>query len=324
MKWVNVMNQVYLFCGTEELIIKNKMDKVIKSHHGNEDNMIIYDMDEINVGMAMQDAITMPFITDKKLIILKNPTFLSTQKGDLSHDIPTLMDYLDHPLATTVLIIDATNIKLDERKEVVKKLLKVAEVSETKELTPIEEEGWLKRQFALEGIEIRDDVVKLFFNRLGRNLLNAKNEVNKLINYVNGRKIITAKDVNEVVTKELEQEIFAISNAILEKNKEKTITTYQELIKSGKDATQLISMVARSMMDNLAISHLIAAQYSQNDIASTLGVSSGRAYYMIKNAKVFHSDLIKDHIQKLADLDYKIKTGQIEATTGLELFLFGL
>jgi DNA polymerase-3 subunit delta len=167
-------------------------------------------------------------------------------------------------------------------------------------------------------------VVKLFFNRIGRNLLNAKNEVEKLINYVNGRKIITAKDVVEVVTKELEQETFALTNAILEKDKEKIITTFQELIKGGKDSTQLLSMIARSMMDNLIVNHLLTAEYSQNDVANCMGVSSGRAYYMIKNAKVFHLELIQDRITQLAEIDYKIKTGQIEAMTGLELFLFGL
>ena len=318
------MNQVYLFCGTEELIIKNKIDKVINTHQGCDFNMITYDMEEVNVGEAIRDAITMPFMSENKIIILRNPTFLSTQKGDISHQIQDFLDYLDHPLETTVLIIDATNIKLDERKEVVKRLLKVATVSETKELTPIEEEGWLKRQFALEGIEIRDEVVKLFFTRMGRNLLNAKNEVSKLVNYVNGRKIVTAKDVTEVVTKELEQEVYTLSNAILGKDKDNIITTYQELIKSGKDTMQLVSMVARSMMDNLVVSQLLAAGYNQGDVANTLGVSSGRAYYMVKNAKVFHVDLIRDHIQKLATLDYKIKTGQIEAMTGLELFLFGL
>lgn len=318
------MNQIYLFCGTEELIIKNKIDKLLKNMQNDAIDTTSYDLEETNVSDVIQDAITMPFMCEHKIIIVKNPIFLSAQKSDVPHNIKTFADYIDHPMTTTTLIIDATNIKLDERKELVKKLLKVAEVSETKELTPIEEEGWLKRQFALEGIDIKDDVVKLFFNRIGRNLLNAKNEVEKLVNYVNGRKIITAKDVVEVVTKELEQETFALTNAILEKDKEKIITTYQELIKGGKDSTQLLSMIARSMMDNLVVNHLLMAGYSQNDVANCVGVSSGRAYYMIKNAKVFHLELIQDRITQLAEIDYKIKTGQVEAMTGLELFLFGL
>ncbi len=319
-----MMKNIYLFLGSEEIIIKNKIDLLIKKQNCDEYNISTYDAETVNISEAISNAITMPFMSEKKVVIIKNPTFLSASKTEIVHNTNAFLQYLAEPMDTTILIIMALNIKLDEKKDFVKKLLQVAEVNDTKKLSPDEEEGWLIRQLELVGMQIRQDAVKAFFSRIGHNLANAKNEIDKLINYVNGRKLITIKDVNEVVSKELEQETYALTSAILEKNKEKIITTFQELTKSGKDSVQLLSMIARSMSENLIVNQMLENGFSQNDIASFLDVSPGRAYYMIKNSKVFHLSIIQERINQLADLDYKIKTGQIESMAGLELFLFSL
>jgi DNA polymerase-3 subunit delta len=318
------MKSIFLFLGNEELIIKNKIDKIIKTSGCDGFNISSYDLEEVNISMVIQDALTQPFLCPSKVIVMKNPIFLTSTKSDVKHNTKMFMDYLNNPLDSTILIIDATRLSLDEKKDYVVKLLKVSETSETKELTPVEAEGWLKRQFAIENVEIKDDAIKLFFSRVGRNLLNAKNEVDKLLNYINPRKVITSKDVSEVVTKENESEVFALTNAIIDKNKEKTITIYYELTTGGKDVMQLLGLVSRCMIDILVVGAMLANGYKQTDVANSMKVSSGRAYYLVKNAKAFRQDVVEENILKLANLDYKIKSGQVEPTSGLELFIFGV
>lgn len=318
------MKDIYLFTGNEELIIKNKIDNIIKSVNVDVYNILTYDMEEVNVATAILDASTVPFMSAYKVIILKNPTFLSSAKTEINHNKKAFIRYLENPSSSTVLIINACNIKLDERKEEVVKLLKVAEVNETKELNDVEAIGWLKRQFLREGVNISDDAANMFFARVGKNLMIAKNEVDKLLNYVAGKDKITAKDVNDVVTREVETEVFALTNAIIDKDKNRIIKTYRDLTYVGKDAVQLMGLVSRSMLDTYYTKIMISLNYSQNQISELMGVSSGRAYYLIKNAKAFSIAALEENITKLANLDYKIKTGQIEATRGLEYFLFGL
>src|SRR5690554_6785273 len=132
------MKDIYLFTGNEELIIKNKIDNIIKSVNVDVYNILTYDMEEVNVATAILDASTVPFMSAYKVIILKNPTFLSSVKTEINHNKKAFIRYLENPSSSTVLIINACNIKLDERKEEVVKLLKVAEVNETKELNDVE------------------------------------------------------------------------------------------------------------------------------------------------------------------------------------------
>ncbi len=44
---------------------------------------------------------------------------------------------------------------------------------------------------------------------------------------------------------------------------------------------------------------------------------------MIKNAKSVNMNIVKKHLKKLEEIDYKIKTGQLDKKIGLELFILG-
>lgn len=318
------MNNIFLFYGNEELIIKNKIDKLVKSTQCDQFNITSYDLEEVNVALALQDASTLPFMGDNKVVILRNPYFLTTSKVEINHNTKVFSKYLTNPAPYTLLIIDATFLTLDDKKPYVKELLKVAEVSNTKELSAIEAEGWLKRQFEIKGITIKDETVKLFFNNIGKNLLNAKQEVDKLLNYIGERKNITNKDVSDVVTKEIESDVYSLTSAIMEQNRQKIMNIYHDLTKSGKDAFQLFALISRSMRNVCIVNHMLDNNYKQNEIAQALNVSPGRAYYMIKEARGIKKENINKNICRLADLDYKIKSGQVEVTSGLEFLLFGL
>ena len=63
--------------------------------------------------------------------------------------------------------------------------------------------------------------------------------------------------------------------------------------------------------------------YKQIDIANTLGVSTGRAYYIIKSARTFKIDILEKLLLQLHNLDFQIKSGKVDKTTGFEMFLFG-
>ena len=50
---------------------------------------------------------------------------------------------------------------------------------------------------------------------------------------------------------------------------------------------------------------------------------SCRTYYIMKNARGVSTDIVVKHLKTLEEIDYKIKTGQIDKKIGLELFILG-
>lgn len=317
------MKNVFLFYGNEELMIKNKIDKLVNSITDNQYNINVYDMQINNVSMAVQDLLTPPFLSDNKVVIIKNPIFLTKLKSEIEHKTEMLLNYLDNIEETSYLIIDASGLKIEENNSLYKKLKQKGEVSETKELSQVEMKGWLKRKFAIIGKEITDEAVLLFFERIGWNLLTANNEFDKVANYVGLKETITLSDIEKVVVKELETDVFKLTNALQEGDRKQVILLYQDLVKTGNDPVKLLGLVSKTVKDTYNVCLMLEKGYKQIDIANTLGVSTGRAYYIIKSARSFKIDKLENLLLQLHDLDYRIKTGRIDKNTGFEMFLFG-
>ena len=95
--------------GSEELLLKQRLEKFKKQYKINDQdmNLSIYYPDETSMDVILQDAITPPFLTEYKMVILRKPTFLTTekQKNVSDEDIAAFNDYIAHDNPTTIFII---------------------------------------------------------------------------------------------------------------------------------------------------------------------------------------------------------------------------
>ena len=315
------MINVYLYKGTEPFLINTKIDMLVKESKANEFNISTYDCNEVDLSLAIQDAASLPFLSDSKVVIIKNPTFLTNDK---SHNVSSLIKYIDNPMERTYLIINACGIKINEKLEIVKLLNKKAVVNETKEIEEVEFKGWIKRQCDISDVRVEEEAIKSFYIGVGKDLVNAKNELDKMISYVGYNGLITKEIVNSLTSRGIQNNVFELSSAILTGNKNLIYKTYQKLVTNGVDIYTLINLTTKLMKDNLTVNLLLEEGLKQGEIAAQMGISPNRAYYLIKDAKKLDLENIKSYIVKLAELDYKIKSGHIEPKKGFEVFLFSL
>ena len=94
-----------------------------------------------------------------------------------------------------------------------------------------------------------------------------------------------------------------------------------ELSLNTNDTLGILGMISKAFIELLITSKLLLAGYNNHDIATLCNISKGRAYYLIKDAKNFKIEELNRYIENLAELDYKIKTGQIPKNVGFELLL---
>lgn len=318
------INNIYLFTGEEKFVVQTKIQKVASDSEASEYDVITYDLEEVNLSSAITDALTLPFISKKKVIILKNPTFLCA-KSNINHDIKALEKYISNPMESTILIIDASGMKINDKSKILELLRSKVICNDTKPIDETIFNGWVSRQFTPLGKEIRDDAIKLFTKRVGyKDMTNAKTEIDKLISYVGERNVITKDDVSKVVTKELQNDIFSLANAIVNLDKEKIINIYLDLIALDNDVNMIISLVTKTIREYLLTKSYLDMGLKQQELADRMNVSTQKAYHLIKNSKDIDKGTFEEYIKKLGDLDYKIKSGQVDSKTGFEFFLFGL
>ena len=111
---------IYLFTGTSEIFIKNRIKRILQGYGKQQYTVIRYDMENTSLSTILNDAITVPLLEDLKVIIIKNPTFLGKSKDDSAKEYKEFIKYLKNPCEYTVLMIDANNFKINQSNEVYK------------------------------------------------------------------------------------------------------------------------------------------------------------------------------------------------------------
>ena len=315
---------IYLFTGTSEIFIKNRMNRIIQSFNKYEYTIIKYDMETTSLSTVLSDAITVPFLEELKIIILKNPKFLTKSATSTKDEIKAMLKYLKSPCDSTLLIIDATNTVINQSNEIYKMLKNVARIIDYPDPEEIELKGWIVRSFDANGIDIKDDALTLLLEYIGDDQARLSQEINKLSSYVGKGGTIRKEDIKLLVPKNINNEIYLLIKAIINHDLALTNQIYDNLITHTKDSLTIFSLISNKFKELLSTYRLLKYGYSQSDIAKFYNVSTGKAYYIVQEARAFKLSDLEFYIDKLAELDYQIKSGKLDKTIGLELLLLKL
>lgn len=315
---------IYLFTGTSEIFIKNRMNRIIQSFNKYEYTIIKYDMETTSLSTVLSDAITVPFLEELKIIILKNPKFLTKSATSTKDEIKAMLKYLKSPCDSTLLIIDATNTVINQSNEIYKMLKNVARIIDYPDPEEIELKGWIVRSFDANGIDIKDDALTLLLEYIGDDQARLSQEIDKLSSYVGKGGTIRKEDIKLLVPKNINNEIYLSIKAIINHDLALTNQIYDNLITHTKDSLSIFSLISNKFKELLSTYRLLKYGYSQSDIAKFYNVSTGKAYYIVQEARAFKLSDLEFYIDKLAELDYQIKSGKLDKTIGLELLLLKL
>ena len=315
---------IYLFTGTSEIFIKNRMNRIIQSFNKYEYTIIKYDMETTSLSTVLSDAITVPFLEELKIIILKNPKFLTKSATSTKDEIKAMLKYLKNPCDSTLLIIDATNTIINQSNEIYKMLKNVARIIDYPDPEEIELKGWIVRSFDANGIDIKDDALTLLLEYIGDDQARLSQEIDKLSSYVGKGGTIRKEDIKLLVPKNINNEIYLLIKAIINHDLALTNQIYDNLITHTKDSLTIFSLISNKFKELLSTYRLLKYGYSQSDIAKFYNVSTGKAYYIVQEARAFKLSDLEFYIDKLAELDYQIKSGKLDKTIGLELMLLKL
>ena len=315
---------IYLFTGTSEIFIKNRMNRIIQSFNKYEYTIIKYDMETTSLSTVLSDAITVPFLEELKIIILKNPKFLTKSATSTKDEIKAMLKYLKSPCDSTLLIIDATNTVINQSNEIYKMLKNVARIIDYPDPEEIELKGWIVRSFDANGIDIKDDALTLLLEYIGDDQARLSQEIDKLSSYVGKGGTIRKEDIKLLVPKNINNEIYLLIKAIINHDLALTNQIYDNLITHTKDSLTIFSLISNKFKELLSTYRLLKYGYSQSDIAKFYNVSTGKAYYIVQEARAFKLSDLEFYIDKLAELDYQIKSGKLDKTIGLELLLLKL
>lgn len=318
------MNQVFLIYGEEEFILKKHLDVLKKKLLGDDvdNNVSVYDLYHDPLDLVLEDCDTIPFLSEKKIVIANNPFFLTGEKvkTDFENNLDNLIKYIENPTDFSYLIFYLKAPKLDERKKVVKKLKGMAKVLEANALSDNELIKQLKKIASKSEFVISNDAVELLTARTGKKFGIAYQELGKLMLYKANEKEITVKDVDEMVSRSLEDNVFELIDYVLRKETAKSLLIYRDLLKFNEEPIKINAILASQFRLMLQCKVLYKRGYSQKEIASYLKVHPYRVKLAMEKANNYNDKVLINTLYDLGDIDFKIKSGQVNKELALELF----
>ncbi|CCV64285.1 DNA polymerase III, delta subunit (HolA), fragment [Alteracholeplasma palmae J233] len=182
---------------------------------------------------------------------------------------------------------------------------------------------YIKRVLKNEGFIIDDIAANELSIRVDYDLYALDLEINKLKLYSYDTKKITIELIKELVSKNLEDNIYELTKLVLEEKIEKAHEVFKDLMQTNEEPLRIINQLGQRVRELMYAKDLLNQHYNQEQIAQYFNYKKGRAYFLIKDAKVVKQEKLEYLLSSLSQLDFKIKSGNIDKKIGLELLILG-
>ena len=201
---------------------------------------------------------------------------------------------------------------------------KTAAVLEAKKLNEGELKAWIRERAALNGVQIDESAVEVILTLAGANLFILTNEIDKLALYANDTKRIDEQMAEKMVSRSLEQNIFSLVDKVVHRKIEEALRIYYDLLKQNEEPIKILSVITGQFRLIYQVKELARRGYGQQQIAGYLKIHPFRVKLAAGQAQLFADEELAAIISLLADADYQMKTGGMNKTMLIEMFLFRL
>lgn len=319
-------NRLVILYGLDTYRIKQRTIHYLEKSQIDEADTQVFDLDEWNVDELVNASMTIPFFSDKKAVVGLNAFFLAGQKGakDTFHDVDYLYRYFASPSESTLLILQVPGDKLSIPKPIMALLDLNAEVEKFDISNKYDLYEIARVLFQKEQLSITPDALEELVNRSDESAILMEKEIEKISTYAMGSSVITIDMIQTLTPKNLEDNVFELVNQLVSRNIKQGLRMLADLSKMNVDPTVILSALANKFLEIAHAKALLKQKTSQEEMMKYFGYSKGRMYYVQKNANEVPMELLTKCINDLEQIDYKIKSGQMDKKLALELFILGL
>lgn len=289
-------------------------------------NHLVYDGQEVSFASIIE-AIKAPPMFDKgKVIEWRYPSFVKMKESDLQA-FEMALDALD-TYGGTALVFTVADGECDVGTEkrpgkFVKRFGERCNIVDFPRSSDSALMGWLKRHFEKEGINVSREALEALIFRSGRSMDVLSGEVIKLSCYLhaNKRDILTPKDVELVASSTPECDTYALTNAILDRNRKAAYLALNEMKRERIDPTVIIGMMARTYSELVAVVGMMEEGTGKAEIERATGIHPFRVKSYMTASRLFKKGAPKAILDELSRVDVGAKFGGVSGFCAIEMFI---
>ncbi|MBO1161873.1 DNA polymerase III subunit delta [Streptococcus thermophilus] len=263
-----------------------------------------FDMSETDYQDAELDLESMPFFADEKVVIFDHFADMTTAKKSYLDEkaLKRLENYLQSPVETTRLVLEANSLKDTELRT------------------------YFQKQAHQEGLTFDKGVFEELLVKSSFDF----SDIQKNLAFLKGYKTegnISSQDIMEAIPKSLQDNIFDMTQLLLRGQIQDVRELVHDLRLQGEDEIKLIAVMLGQFRTYLQVKLLSAQGKSEQQIVSSLSdylsrkVNPFQVRYAIRDSRHLSVAFLKTTIKTLVETDYQIKTGTLDKDYLLDLAL---
>lgn len=322
---------VYLFTGIErylmdktlELLKEKYIDKSFETL-----NYIVLDGKEVEFKDILDACETLPFMSQKKIVVIKDINEVMGNKGvdfdkKLSDYITKLDDYL------IFIIIDKSN-NMGQSTNIYKTVKKLGGIVEFEKLKGRDLSLWVEKKFKGFKKAISYDNIIYFLQSSSYNAYNSpktlydlENEILKIVNFTDNKEI-TREDIDLVLSRTLDTNIFNLLSYINKKDTDAALRTFNELYISNEPIQLILSMVARQIRLMLSYKLFKERGDTEGSIQKKMQIKDYEFKRISQEASNFSKEYLIQALELILKFDIKQKTSSHDEKLAFEMLIVQL
>ena len=238
--------KAYLLCGEEAYLKVQYKKKLQEAILGADDtmNLNIYIGKGIDTRAVIEQAETMPFFADHRVILIENSGLFKTANEELAEYLKKVPD------ETVFVFVEDEVDKRGKMYKAVKNVGRIVEFNRQDEKTLMQ---WILGILKREKKKITQQTMELFLERTGNDMENISHELEKLFAIQWDVKMITQEDVIEMTAEKTENKVFEMIRAIAEKRQRDALDFYYDLLALKESPMKILYLLVRQFQALLQV-----------------------------------------------------------------------
>ncbi|NOW07795.1 DNA polymerase III subunit delta [Clostridium beijerinckii] len=317
----------YIFCGLDEEFIKDGINIIIKKNvpeEFRELNLIRIDGMNTSFDFIMNACETMPFMGEKKVVVVYRANFLQDKTDSSGSKIYNdLKNYISNLPPYTVLIMYYLLNDKRDRPNKNKKLATIGKSLTVVYCDKLKRDKYLKKVsevFKEKGKQIGRTELSYFCEKVYNNFDIIKREADKLIAYCNEREI-KKEDIDILISNSSEDDTFDLVELIATKKIDKAIDTMKEILYKSDQHMLIISAIQKHFLRLYEIKIKLSNGKKVDDFMLDYRLPQFVCEKLIMQTNKFTEKQLSELIKLCVNTETKLKSTGIDKNMEMEFLL---
>ena len=180
---------------------------------------------------------------------------------------------------------------------------------------------WILEFLKKENKKITERDLDFFLEKTGTNMENIRGELEKLMCYCLGRDVVTARDIEEICVRQVNNQIFDMINAVAAKRQKRAMELYYDLLTLKEPPMRILYLITRQFNMLLQVKELKNKGCDANTIATRVGLAGFIARKYVEQASKFKESDLRKALADCVETEEAVKTGRMNDILSVELLI---